>query len=186
MITAAHTFGDCNFTSEDKTYQYSSQIGKAWYGDVRADYIATDASASGVSITNKIREPDGTIRPISGFASEEEISRRVSDYFDGHTKVGVSTGKTTGGLGKKDISVDKCNDLRGEGIRGSTTGAKGDSGGPYYSVENGDAFLLGHHVFGTGGDAGYTVDCGGSRTVMNKSVGMPCYYLSNQEGFYIG
>jgi hypothetical protein len=186
MVTAMHTFGDCSWTIGDKTYQDNDQIGTIRDGDVRADFVVTTASASGVSITNKIREPNGTVRTISGFASESEISNRVSNPFDGYSKVGISTGKKTGGLGKKDITVSgNCNDLRGEGVRGSADGAAGDSGGPYYSVESGDAYILAHHVYGTGGDAGYNVNCFGSRDVTNKTIGMPAYWVNN-EGYSIG
>lgn len=186
MITAAHTFfdGTCEVVNGQATYQYSSQVGNIQGGDVRADFVATDGSSLSGSIVNKVLEPDGTTRTISGSASEEEIDRRVSDYFDGYTKLGISTGETTGGLGKKNITKSGCNDLRGEGIRGSSDGANGDSGGPYYSIENGDAFILGHHIDGQN-DKG-TVECGGTQTVTDKSIGMPAFWLVNNRGYTIG
>ena len=185
MITAAHTFqSTCDVVEGQATYQYSSQIGNIQGGDVEADFVATDGSSLSGSIVNKVLEPDGTTRNISGSASEEEIDRRVSDYFDGYTKLGITTGKTTGGLGKKNITKSSCNDLHGEGIRGSSDGANGDSGGPYYSVENGDAFILGHHIDGQN-DKG-TVECGGTQTRTDKSIGMPAFWLVNNRGYTIG
>lgn len=186
MITTAHTFqSTCDVVEGQATYQYSSQIGTVQDGDVRTDFVATDGSSLSGGIANKVLEPDGTTRKISGSASEEEIDRRVSDLFDGYTKLGITTGETAGGLGKKNITKDACNDLRGEGIRGSSDCANGDSGGPYYSIESGNAFILGHHIDGQK-DKGYSIDCGGPQPVKNKSVGMPAFWLVNNHSYTIG
>lgn len=184
MVSASHIFDDCNIDIGDNTYQESNQIGEVKDGNVGADYIVTDDSAGNVNIVNEILEPDGTRRFVNGCASECEIDRRVSDAFDGYTKIGITTGKETGGLGKKNITIDDCHDLQGEGIRGSTNGAAGDSGGPWYSVENGDAFILAHHSKSAGSPVG-TVECKGTQEVTSKSIGMPCFWIENNTTYFV-
>jgi hypothetical protein len=179
ILTAAHTFEDCGWSRSDETYQLDYQLGEVYTGDIGADLVLSDASANNFDIINKIREPDGTFRSISGYASESEISNRVSDFFDGYRKIGIATGKTTGGLGKKDITKDNCYDLRGEGVRGSADAAKGDSGGPAYSVENNDAYLLYHVSQGAGENVDYTIDCGGTQYPYKKCVGTAAYWVNN-------
>jgi hypothetical protein len=184
MVTASHIFYDCGWYNGDNSYQGTNQVGEVKDGDVGADFVVTDDSAGNVNINNEIREPNGTRRFVDGSASESEIDNRVAAAFDGYTKVGVSTGKETGGLGKKNLTRGDCNDLHGEGIKGSTSGAVGDSGGPYYSVENGNAFILAHDISGSG-TLGGSVDCKGERTITTKSIGMPCFWIENNTQYFV-
>lgn len=185
MVSAAHVFGDCEIQSLDAVYQQSESIGFISDGNYKKDFVVFDNSDSNTEFKNSIREPDGTTRPIAGFADKNEISRRVTDLFDGHTRVGVGSGKSTGGLGEMNLTVDKfCEDLDGFGIRGDTTAVAGDSGGPYYSIENGDAFLLGHHSIGDGFSSQMDV-CGERVEGKTESIGLPCYWVQDNTKYSI-
>ncbi len=185
MLTAQHVFDDCNWAEWDNTCQKSDFLGYIKKGSVTGDYVATNAAASGTSIVNKIREPDGTVRTVSGAASEKQISNRCSDPFDGYTQVGVTTGATTGGIKDKDLGTSGCNDLRDEAFLGGADGAPGDSGGPMYSVENGDAFILGH-LSGISKKKKNMTTCGGDSVVRrDNTLGFPAYEVEG-DGFTIG
>lgn len=185
MLSAQHVFDSCGWNVSDTTYQKSEKLGSIEDGSVSGDYVVTTAGYNGTSLTNEIREPDGTTRTISGAASEEEISRRVSDLFDGYTTVGATTGTTTGGLGEKDFGFTGCNDLRNNAIRGSADGAPGDSGGPMYSVENGDAFILGH-VSVVESKKKNSTGCGGVDIIRyDKTIGFPAFEVES-DGYTVG
>ncbi|MFB6176814.1 MAG: hypothetical protein ABEI99_06670, partial [Halobaculum sp.] len=185
MLTAMHVFGDCSITNGDDVYMNESKLGEVSGGDVDGDWIEVDDSGSGSdSLTNKVVEPDGTTRSISGYASECEIERRVSDLLDGYTTVGVTSGETTGGLGECNVGFDTCPTLYMEGVTGSADFAQGDSGAPCYSIENGDAFMLklGQYLV----DLKDTNSCQGQEANRgDKSLGIPAYYIANQ-GYDIG
>lgn len=185
MVSAAHVFGNCEVQSLDAVYQQNESIGFIFDGNYKKDFIVFNNNDSNTEFKNAIREPDGTMRPIAGFADKNEISRRVTDLFDGHTRVGVGSGKSTGGLGGMNLTVDEfCESLDGFGIRGNTSAAGGDSGGPYYSIEDGDAFLLGHHSIGDG-FSNQTDVCGESVESKTKSIGLPCYWVQDNTKYSI-
>lgn len=182
IVVAAHCFGDCNVTIGDDAFKETESLGNIDYGDANAD-IAVIELDSGKYVDKAVREPDGTMRTVKGCASESEIERRASDAFDGHTKIGCTTGETVGGIGKAHISRSSCPSLKGEGFRSEHDAAGGDSGGPHYSIENGDAFMLGHH-WGSGNvkDSAY---CHKELDVKNTSYGMSCYWLENNSTYVV-
>jgi hypothetical protein len=186
MISAAHVFGNCTVEDPDSVYQQSEQLGEVFGGDVKADFVAFDDSAGNGEIRPSIREPDGTVKNLSAGASKDEIDKRASDLFDSHRKVGVRTGKTTGGIKNSGVTWDKdeCITLKGEGIRAGTNGAEGDSGGPYYTVEDIGACVLGHHSIGLGGDTSITA-CGGSFTGTKDSLGLAYYWFEKNTTYRI-
>lgn len=185
MLSAQHVFADCEWSFLNETFQKSESLGYVAKGSVSGDYIASAVDSNGTDLTNQIQEPDGPARTVSGAASEHEISRRVSAPFDGYTAVGVTTGKTTGGLTNKNYTMKGCNDLRGEGFIGGADGAAGDSGGPMYSVEDGDAYMLGH-LSAIAEKKNNMTTCGGSDVIRyNRSIGFPAYEVEN-DGFTVG
>lgn len=190
MLTAQHTFSGCDPTTYDFTYQKSENLGNIQEATTSGDYALTSASAQGTEIKNKVREPDGTERAVSGCASEEQIANRAASPIDGYSQIGVTTGKTVGGIGKKNAyyndRVAECRDFRsGQGIRGSADSAQGDSGGPMYSVEDGDAFILGHLCFSKSRKS--VIDGCGDRTFYeyNTSFGFPAHLVEN-DGYTVG
>jgi hypothetical protein len=72
MITAMHTFNDCDWRDENITYQKSQALGNIEYGSVSGDYVAPDATYNGITIRNDILEPEGTKRDVIGYASEDK------------------------------------------------------------------------------------------------------------------
>lgn len=191
MLTAQHTFSGCDPTKFDFTYQKSENLGNIQEATTSGDYALTSASAQGTEIKNKIREPDGTERTVSGCASKEQIANRATSPVDGYTQIGVTTGNTVGGLGKKNVyyedRVSSCRDFRnGQGIRGSADGAQGDSGGPMYSVEDGDAFVLGHLCYVKGLKSEVIDGCGDKTFYRyDTSFGFPAHLVEN-DGYTVG
>lgn len=185
MVSAAHIFGDCGINSFDEAYQQTEGVGAIVGGAYKKDFVVFDDSAGNADIKNVIREPDGTERQIAGCASYDEISRRVSDPFDGYSKVGVGSGKEAGGIVGMDLTVDRfCESMKKTAIKGTTNAVAGDSGAPYYSVENGDAYLLGHHSVGSNiSTSGF--QCGENVTIRERSLGLPCYWVESETQYSI-
>ena len=187
LVTAAHCFGyNCSITDGDDVYQEDDN-----FGTIRGDASDSQADVAVVipdgdsSAKSAIREPDDTVRDVDGSATKDNICDRASRLFDGHSKVGVTTEKTTGGIGKCEITRDDCPSLKGEGFRCSHDAAGGDSGGPHYSIQSdGEAFVLGHH-WGSDNKKDETEDCHGSRKVKDISYAMPAYWLENNTQFYV-
>lgn len=96
-----------------------------------------------------------------------------------------SSGKETGGIVGTNLTVDRlCESTRDTTIEGSSNTVAGDSGGPYYSTENGDAYLLGHHSVGaTIGSSGF--QCGEEVTVRLRSIGLPCHWVAAKTQYSI-
>jgi hypothetical protein len=118
---------------------------------------------------------------LGGWVTESGISARVTNPFDGYSKMGSTTGVTTGGIGKYHIDNSYHNDTPdydGHGVRGSANAAKGDSGGPAYSMHDGDAYVT--HIV-TQGDpkSGQTNNqtCLGNYPY-KKSIGTAAYWIN--------
>jgi hypothetical protein len=123
---------------------------------------------------------------LLGMRARIKIKRMDEDRSDGYSQVGVTTGKTTGGIFDDNLSVSGCHDLRGEGFAGGAEGAKGDSGGPLYTIENGYACILGH-LHGISNTKLTDVEsCSGeSYDRKNTTIGFPAYEVAG-DGFNIG
>ena len=190
LAAAAHCFGNCYITDGDDVYQEDDYFGTIYddSSDAQADIavVEPDPGNNGLVYTKSaIREPDDTVRDVDGSATNDEICNRASRLFDGHSKVGVTTEKTTGGIGKCEITRSSCPSLKGEGFRSSHDAADGDSGGPHYSIQSdGEAFVLGHH-WGSSDKKNETEDCHGTRDVYSTSYAMPAYWLENNTPFYV-
>lgn len=154
MLGAAHAFGICSVTDGDDTFTLDKQVGRVSRGSVSLDFVLSDFSGADsdpdvVRAENKIYGESGESWPIFAYADEQEIADRVSSWFDGYSSMGCTTGRTTGGLGKKNITTDTCHDFNGEGVRGSANAAEGDSGGPCFDIGGDKAKLLYHVSRGT-------------------------------------
>jgi len=188
IVTASHVIAEevCDFNIDGHfTYQEIENLGEIedhWHD---ADVALTDASRNyGTSIKNKIYEPDGTVRTIDGRASSGELDNRAADPFDGYRKIGTTTGKTTGGIGKTGLSTQDCFGYGGEGVRGDAISGPGDSGGPAYSVENGDAYMLYRVTKGQNMDCGFDT-CAGDEGLACKTIGTAAYYVTDTLGYNI-
>lgn len=150
LLGASHPFAKCDVVSGDTTWTVDEKIGEIERGSVGLDYVLTNYSGS--FSYNEIEGESGNSYTPIGYASENEIGNRVSSLFDGYSSMGCATGRTTGGLGGKNITAaNTCNDFNGEGVRGDADSANGDSGGPCFDIQNGgaDAELLYHVSRGT-------------------------------------
>ncbi len=184
IVTAAHCLiNDCDLNIGDDVYQDTEYLGDVIAGDAQAD-VAIIGLDTGKLVKNAIREPDGTMRDVKGRVSEIKIENRAANFFDGHTKVGCTTGITKAGIKKAHVTRGSCPTLKGHGFTSGHDAADGDSGGPHYWIDNGDAYIMGHH-FGSKNLKDKTATCHGERKVWDVSYCMPAYWVENNLGFTV-
>lgn len=182
MMTAAHVVsGTTNVYGDPDWTGTPQKVGEVYQ---RESTSTLDAAAieSSRSIPNKIIG-DGSTYPIGGWVTEEGISSRVSDWFDGYRKMGITTGETTGGLGKYHIDDSyhsSTPSYEGHGVRGDADAASGDSGGAAFSLHNGGEAFITHMI--THGDpkAGQYSSNSNCYNVnpYKKSIGPAAYHLN--------
>ncbi|WP_144240095.1 chymotrypsin family serine protease [Haladaptatus cibarius] len=181
ILTAAHTVEDTYDVYGDPTLSPQKVGGVALTESASATDVAV--LSSNRNIPNKIIG-DGSTYQIGGWVTESGISSRVSDFFDGYRQMGITTGETEGGLGKYHIGDSYHSgtpSYDGHGVRGSADVAKGDSGGPAFSLHNGDAYVT--HIVTQGDPKGgrYTSNSNCYDTdPFKKSIGTAAYYLNNE------
>lgn len=185
VITAYHVIDDSSIQS-GSVYGDFNNISFTGIGS-RPDYqqkldvalIDTDRS-----IPNTI-QGESQSYDIGGWVTESGVSSRVADDFDGYTSMGCTTGETTGGLGKYKISDTydpefSTIDFGGHGVRGNADIAHGDSGGPAFSLHNGDAYLI---YITTHGDPKAGTKSGSNNcqgiSPFKKSLGTAAYHLNS-------
>lgn len=180
MLTAQHVVPDKDTVYGDKNslnevQEIGTVVGRNYGPDVAAIETNRDVKA-------EIPTPNGTF-PVGGWVTKSGISERVSDPFDGYQKMGNTTGQTFGGLGKYQIDDSYSSSTRsfgGEGVRGDASAADGDSGGPAYSVHNGEAFVT--HLVTSGdpkaGRASSNSNCD-NIDPYKKSIGAAAYHLNS-------
>lgn len=186
MMTAAHVATTDVIYGDKKWDNTVEKIGDVVARESRStlDLAVIDANRS---IPNTI-EGESTTYSIGGWVHEDGICSRASDWYDGYRKIGSTTGKREGGIGKCHISdsYDSATpSYGGHGVRGSAAVAEGDSGGPAFSLHDGDAYIT--HIV-TQGDP--KVDdykdtyCNNEKTTWNKSLGTAAYHI-NSKGYKI-
>lgn len=179
IMTAAHLFGaNCsNYNIGDPAYQYSRRLGslEGYYTDY--DFAICSHDYNGIAPSDDIKG-ESTTYDIKGVASEASIADRVVSPIDGYRKMGTSSGETTGGIGAKDYSINHCFDFNNEGVRGSADIVEGDSGGPAFSVEDGQAVVLFLCSWGEGGRNSTYNNCS-NNYLFNKSAGTAAYRINN-------
>lgn len=184
------------------TAQHFVSQGDDVYGDdenngapasVKIGYCAgTNYSADAAAIKSNSRSPvdvilgEYTTWDQGGWVTEAGISDRVVSPIDGYSKMGSTTGRTTGGLGEYHLDDSYSGGTRsyhGHGVRGSANVADGDSGGPAFSLHNGDAYIISPVTQGDtiAGKKSSNSNCR-NENPYKKSIGTAAYYL-NQIGF---
>ncbi|MFC6723111.1 hypothetical protein ACFQE1_01630 [Halobium palmae] len=180
MLTARHVIPSTQDVYGDQSGSSLQKVGEVDSRDSDTDMAAVESSRS---IPNQI-QGDGSTYDIGGWVTESGISNRVTSPIDGYRKMGSTTGETTGGLGKYHIGANYDSDVDpsydGHGVRGSADAASGDSGGPAFSLHNGDAYVI---SLVTQGDpkAGQRNSNSNCRNInpYKKSIGTAAYRLNN-------
>jgi hypothetical protein len=148
VLTAAHNVSGTTSVYGDPDLTGTPQKVGEVHQRESTSTLDVAAVKSSRSIPNKIIG-DGSTYPIGGWVTEEGISSRVSDWYDGFRKMGITTGETTGGLGKYHIDGSyhyATPSYGGHGVRGDAIVASGDSGGPAFSVHGGDESKYVNHL----------------------------------------
>lgn len=181
MLTAHHVVDDANLNDGvygDGSPRSFDEIGGVYEYSSDLDIALIDTDRS---IQNSI-EGENNQWNIGGWVTESGISSRVTSPFDGYTAMGCTTGETNGGLGKYHIGGSYSNqidaDFGGHGVRGNANSAPGDSGGPSFSVHNGDAYLthLVTHGDPKAGRQSYNNNCL-NENPYKKGLGTAAYHL---------
>lgn len=187
MVTAAHVADTTDIYGDKNSLGQVEKIGETADRKSSLDVAVIDANRS---IPNQI-EGESTTYSIGGWVHEDGICSRASDWFDGYRKVGSTSGKTEGGIGKCHIDDGYDSDtpsFGGHGVRGDATAAGGDSGGPAFSLHDGDAYIT--HIISHGDpkvDEYQSTWCSGTdETTYNKSMGTAAYHINSQGYKIIG
>lgn len=179
MLTALHLFGDnnCNnYNIGDDVDQYSQNMG-ALEG-FQTDYdLALCSHDNGIAVSHSI-DGESQSWDVKGYASEVSMRDRAAAWNDSYKMMGTSTGIQTGGIGETHKSISNCYTFGGHGARGSADGAAGDSGGPAFAVEGGEAVYLYLHSWGTGGKTNTYNSCADEYT-WEKTMGTAAYAINN-------
>jgi hypothetical protein len=187
MMTANHVAGT------DDIYGDNDLYGLEQVGTVIARESSSTLDAAAIdgdrSIPNKIIG-ESTTYPIGGWVHEDGICSRAGDWYDGYRKIGSTSGKSEGGIGKCHVDDSYHLDtpsFGGHGVKGGAMAARGDSGGPAFSLHDGDAYIT--HMITHGDpkvDSYKDTYCGESKDTWNKSLGTAGYHLNDQGYKIIG
>lgn len=148
MLTAAHIFwDDCDDSQniDDRTAARhdGTELGRVDYSIINEDWAVIDDSLGG-----KYRDfiDDNDDYPtVKGHVSEDQIA-----WWAGRTddpcmsQMGCTTGETRGQIYsyKESYTNADCTDMGGEGVLTYADMGQGDSGGPTWHWENGDAYIV--------------------------------------------
>lgn len=192
MLTCAHTFwNDCNaITNSDITGQPVEQYdgdgdasdnveyGKVTTAEKRADYaVFDDRLETSTDFRQDIDDNNGGI-PVKGIVARDTLSSWASGQHIVRN-MGCTTGITEGDVMYIDYSLtSNCTDLAKRGVYTYCNFGQGDSGGPTYDVNNGNAYMVSctsYYYY----DAG---QCDGN-DIGPDSAGVSASYISEQ-GIY--
>jgi len=178
MITAYHLVDESGDVIGDDVYGDEYKIGTV--GAKEGNWDVAFITDSNVNYTDKIKGENQSYT-IAGYATEDGVCERASDYFDGYTSIGTTSGKTTGGVKKCHYTYDGNTTLDGHGVKGGADQMVGDSGGPAFSVNSdGEAILIASMSKGINTKGTKDLDCG-TYDEQNAQAGIAAYHLENND-----
>jgi hypothetical protein len=173
LMTAAHLWGDCSVQIGDPASVDggTNKIGEVSTYDKGRDFVLIDNEGN-PKYANEVRDYNDsfdtwTRKPVDGYVAEAGVGSLMINNTIIY-QVGSTTGETDGyltntGLGSSDID-SSCVDFAGEGIKGDYTNAEGDSGGPVYHTEDGNAYMISPYLWWFANDETYH-SCGTNNRV---------------------
>lgn len=151
-------------------------MGTVKYYDPNYDWALIEAD--GVTFNTYIKFPNGGTRGIDSWFTKRGIEYLAGNENEEVSKIGVSTGKTSGHVGNS-LTVDVTEECQSfHGIEVSTRTALGDSGGPIFQeLSDGEVILAGMLNVGKYKDG---KECGNQAYKVAESL--PQYKLDNKFG----
>lgn len=178
MATTYHLVSDSNNVYQPLT----RKMGTVGASEGNWD-IAFISEGDGIQYSDKI-EGENKTYDINSFYTESGVCDLASQWFDGHSKMGVSSGITTGGVKECHYTYSGNTTLDGHGVLSGANIMAGDSGAPAFGIENSDqAILIASLSKGLGSIGDTTNDCGYSYPTSEDSAGIAAYHLDN-NGYY--
>lgn len=178
VLTANHIVDVSDDVYGDETGGSFQKIGTVVRRSTKGDVAVIDTDRN---IINDIRGENSTYF-IGGWVTEDGVASRVKDRFDGYRKMGDTTGETTGGLIDCHLDDSYSSDMPsfwGHGVRGGADTAVGDSGGPAFSLHDGDAYIIFNVGFGDGGQQATNANCV-NHDPYKESVGAAAYRINDE------
>jgi len=175
-ITAAHVIGDPCF---DQTGTTVTQDGDDW-GEAVLQSGSLDTIAcepySGFDVDNEIKEESDSV-VVAGYVTKNGLAD-MDTYNEKVYKTGRETGTVDGYIENLEESSGAfdCTDYRGEGVEVDIDVSAGDSGGPMYDKDNGDAYMVGLVSAGHGNTD--RTDCEGDE-ILRYTEGPSAYEITN-------
>ncbi len=203
MLNCAHVFfngggnGSCEGLGGHTAYQSMNDHSNRKYGEparwnnVHDWCIVAKNNSNGINYNGRIQFPDGSRYGIGGHYTEYKINRMVTSY-EQVTKIGISSGKTTGRVASTNSNVSNgsnCISMDGAGVKVTNNQADGDSGAPvFHFVSNGDPPKCYMVSIATQTPNGSKIGTACNNNLYNYGIGWPAYKMSNQANiqFYTG
>jgi hypothetical protein len=191
MLTCAHTFFDECDTSLDLTDQEATvpsepdetTVGAVEEFDISGDYVILREKGEG-EWNRRINHRSGERIQTEGYVTYDGLSAWASLLGDDPCvlQMGLTTGLTSGRVQKVNEGFTfNCTNLQNEGVVTTCNFGEGDSGGPTFVVREGNAYLISSTSYWYPITNWYDL-CNGN-DVGSDSVGIPAYYLYNNEDY---
>ena len=187
MLSCGHCVGDgdpCDgFNSSTTVSQHCEDWGSLYKGDGKRGVVLLEPNTNH-DVTDKIQAADGTEHPIAGYMTESGIADKCSTG-DLVQKTGIMTSDQHGQIKRYDFgNLTDCRKWYGEGVEVAVGATAGDSGGPMYDVQDGDAYMVAVlSVNGAVGDI-YDYDCNGN-PAYGECYGTAAYEVRRHfDGYY--
>ncbi|WP_158059253.1 chymotrypsin family serine protease [Halorussus halophilus] len=181
-LTAYHVTG-CNPNASFE--QGGNNLGSLAEGDQDEDWGLINVTNSNYSLTEKVKEPDGERKPIQGWVTRNGVDTyKEEDRYI--YQLGRETGQSMGKIQNIDASfASSCahNGGHNKAIELGNDGAPGDSGGPFYILEDSvDVWMMGITQYNYGYVTGF--GCSGAEK-QDKTGGIPIWYIANNHGISV-